>query len=74
MNGVEIHSTIYDNSSEATAKTFVAIPAGSTPAKGLEYAKSASNGNVSGGSSSSSGGCNSGLGVLALVGLRIAYL
>ena len=72
MNGVEIHSTIYDNSSEATAKTFAAIPARSNPAKGLEYAKSASNGNASGGSSSSSDGCNSGFGVLALVGLLIA--
>lgn len=31
--GNEIHGTVYDDSSEATTKTFAAVPAGSTPAK-----------------------------------------
>ncbi len=38
MLGNEIHGTVYDDSSEATAKTFAAIPAGSTPAKAVNYA------------------------------------
>ena len=38
MLGNEIHGTVYDNSTEATQKTFTAIPAGSTPAKGAQYA------------------------------------
>lgn len=38
MLGNEIHGTVYDDSSEATAKTFAAVPAGSTPAKGAAYA------------------------------------
>lgn len=38
MLGNEIHGTVYDDSSEATAKTFIAVPAGSTPAKGVNYA------------------------------------
>ena len=38
MLGNEIHGTVYDNSTETTQKTFAAIPAGSTPAKGAQYA------------------------------------
>lgn len=38
MLGNEIHGTVYDDSTEATTKTFAAIPAGSTPAKGVAYA------------------------------------
>ena len=38
MLGNLIHGTEYDGSTEATQKTFAAIPAGSTPAKGAAYA------------------------------------
>ena len=38
MLGNEIYGTTYDNSSEATKKTFAAAPAGSTAAKGAAYA------------------------------------
>ena len=38
MLGNEIHGTVYDGATEATAKTFSPIPAGSTPAKGASYA------------------------------------
>ena len=38
MLGNEIYGTTYDNSSEATKKTFSATPANSTPGKGAAYA------------------------------------
>ncbi len=40
MLGHEIHGTVYDDSTEATQKTFIALSAvpGSTPAKGANYA------------------------------------
>ena len=38
MLGNLIHGTEYDGSTEATQKTFAAIPAGSIPAKGVSYA------------------------------------
>ena len=38
MLGNEIHGTTYDGRTEATQKTFQGIPAGSTAAKGANYA------------------------------------
>ena len=38
MLGNEIHGTVYDGSTEATAKTFVAVPAGSKAAQAAPYA------------------------------------
>lgn len=35
--GNEIHGTVYDDSTDATKKTFAAVPAGSTPAKAANY-------------------------------------